>query len=134
MALRETPKMNPRSADEFARALERYLPDAANLEGKDAPSNQRQPDAPHPDRLPIQASIDLHGQTLEQARRSVDKFLKESANRGLRKILIIHGKGSGILQTGIRDYLEGHPLAGRRTIARREEGGSGALVVIVRQK
>ena len=126
--------MSPRPADDFARALERYLPDAAELEGKDAPAAPRQADAPHPDRLPVQASIDLHGQTLEQARRSVGHFLKESANRGLRKILIIHGKGSGVLQAGIRSYLEGHPLAGRRSVARREDGGSGALVVIVRQK
>lgn len=121
-------------SDDFARALEQYLPDAANLAGKDPSTTDRKSAEPHPDRLPIQASIDLHGQTLEQARRSVDHFLKESVNRSLRKVLIIHGKGSGVLQAGIRAYLEGHPLAGRRTVAKREDGGSGALVVVIRHK
>ena len=124
---------NPRPED-FAKALERYLPDTQSIRGKE-PEVQNGPiDTPGTERLPIQASVDLHGQTLEEACRSVDRFLKASAGQGLRKVLIIHGKGAGILRLGISRFLEGHPLAGKRQPAPRDAGGTGALIVLIRQK
>lgn len=124
------------TGDDFAKALDRYLPDSASVADKTKTDDLPASPGCHIsfDRLPIQASLDLHGQTLAQARQALDRFLKAAANQGLRKVLIIHGKGEGVLQVGVRQYLEGHPLAGKRTVARRHEGGSGALLVMVRQK
>lgn len=115
--------------DDFSKALDRFPPDPDSLAGKE----EREPrPGPPADKLPIQDRIDLHGMTLEQARRAVDGFLKQAAGRGLRKVLIIHGKGGGVLKTGVARYLEGHPLAGRRQPAKTADGGSGALVVLLR--
>ena len=121
-----------RAAD-FRRALERYLPDEAIKQDKERSSAKAIPQESR-EKMPIQDSIDLHGLNLEQAREQVDRFLKNCVGRGLGKVLIIHGKGTGILQNGIARYLEGHPLAGRRHAAKAEDGGSGALVVYIRQK
>src|SRR5512139_44863 len=42
---------------------------------------------------PVQDSIDLHGNTSDEARRLLVSFLQESAQRGLRCVTVIHGKG-----------------------------------------
>jgi len=122
---------------DFADLVNAYLPDREREAWRDRqesmqPGSQARASAARS--LPIQARIDLHGQTTEQARQSVDRFLKSSATQGLVKVLIIHGKGSGTLRTEIRRFLEGHPLAGSREIAPQAEGGQGALVVLIRKK
>ncbi|AFG38560.1 Smr/MutS family protein [Spirochaeta africana] len=90
-------------------------------------------------RLPIEDSLDLHGLNLEQAQSAVDDFLRSAHERGMRKILVIHGKGShsqsdGTLRREIRQFLEKHPLAGELGIPKRTEGGTGAVWAVVRQR
>ena len=117
---------------DFSDMLEQYLPDPQEAKQREQAELQtKNRRANSAAQLPIEARCDLHGQTAEQARRSVDVFLKDCASRGLRKVLIIHGKGEGILQQAVVRYLEGHPLAGQRTAAPQAEGGRGALVVLV---
>ena len=90
-------------------------------------------------RLPIDDELDLHGMTLEQATAAVDEFLRSAHRQGLRKVLIIHGKGThpnsdGTLRREIRNLLEKHPLAGELGIPKRTEGGAGAVWAMVRQR
>lgn len=65
-----------------------------------------------------EGQVDLHGLTANEALRRVDGFLKESKAQGLRKVLIIHGKGNhssdgqGVLKVSIRNFVRKHPLAG----------------------
>jgi DNA-nicking Smr family endonuclease len=119
---------------DFSDMLERYLPDRMEARRREASGEgEARPEGP-PARWRIEARCDLHGQTAEEARRTVDRFLKECAGRGLRKVLIIHGKGSGVLHKAVTGYLEGHPLAGQRESAPQAEGGRGALIVYLRQK
>ena len=120
---------------DFSEMIERYLPDHQEARRRELLAAQgRHPTGSSLAGLPIQARCDLHGQTADQARRSVDRFLKDCANRGFRKVLIIHGKGEGVLKGAVISYLEGHPLAGQRVTAPQADGGKGALVVIVREK
>jgi DNA-nicking Smr family endonuclease len=124
---------------DFSALIDDYLPQRDDLGGRDEPDNgagavrggMRLADAR---KLPIQARLDLHGQTAEQARQSVDRFLKQCATRDVVKVLIIHGKGTGTLRQEIRRYLEGHPLAGHREPAPRTDGGEGAMVVVIRRR
>lgn len=88
-------------------------------------------------RLPIEDSIDLHGLLLDEAEQAVDRFLRSAHAQGLRKVLIIHGKGThgdGVLRSGIRSFLEKHPLAGELGVPKRSDGGTGAVWAIVRQR
>lgn len=91
-------------------------------------------------RMRPQAKLDLHGLTVAEALERADRFLEESAERGLRKVLIIHGKGNhseegeGVLREAVREHLRLHPLAGETGIPERALGGDGALWVAVRQR
>ena len=41
-----------------------------------------------------EASLDLHGLTRDEAWERLDMFITECKRRGLRKVLLIHGKGN----------------------------------------
>jgi DNA-nicking Smr family endonuclease len=91
------------------------------------------------DSLKCQAVLDLHGMTSAEAKTSVRGFIDASARAGLEKVLVIHGKGlhsegAPVLKKATRDVLESHPLAGRFGEATKEEGGSGAVWVLIRSK
>jgi DNA-nicking Smr family endonuclease len=85
-----------------------------------------------------QAELDLHGLTAEEARASLERFLREARAQGLGKVLIIHGKGTHsrgkpVLEGTVRAWLERSPLAGAFGRAERRHGGGGATWVILRE-
>ncbi|MBI9107971.1 MAG: Smr/MutS family protein [Spirochaetales bacterium] len=84
-----------------------------------------------------QRSLDLHGLTAEEARCEVESFLRSSRKMGLRKVLIIHGKGyhsegAPVLKKEVLRLLENSPIAGEFGTADRKEGGSGAVWVLLK--
>lgn len=84
-----------------------------------------------------QKSLDLHGLTAAEARIEVEQFLRDSKRLGLKKILIIHGKGyhskgQPVLKQEVVRLLERSPIAGEYGTADRTEGGSGAVWVLLR--
>ena len=44
--------------------------------------------------LPVEAQIDLHGLTREEAWIRLGAFISECSSRRLKKVLIVHGKGN----------------------------------------
>ncbi len=52
--------------------------------------------------------LDLHGLTVDEAIPVVDRFLYKSFQIGLRRVWVIHGKGSGILRQAVRRHLSNH--------------------------
>lgn len=86
----------------------------------------------------IQDELDLHGHTVAEARDMLAEFLGYCVRRGLRCVRVIHGKG---LRSRNREPVLKHKVAGwlmrRNEIlafcqARRTEGGSGAVVVLLK--
>lgn len=87
--------------------------------------------------LKPQAELDLHGFIAEEAITTLDRFIKDCKQKGLKKVLIIHGKGhhssSGpVLKREVRKYLETSPLTGEMGEPERSMGGTGAVWVIIR--
>ena len=86
-----------------------------------------------------EAHLDLHGLHQDEAEKRLDSFISECKRRGLKKILIIHGKGNhtkgtdpvlgkvvrGFIEKDSRCGMSGHPKT-------KYEGGSGATWVIVK--
>lgn len=77
----------------------------------------------------LKTQLDLRGQTLDEALMATDKFLDNAFLAQINKVWIIHGKGTGVLRTGIRDYLKTHPHVKSYVFASFHEGGDGATVV-----
>lgn len=55
-------------------------------------------------------SIDLHGFDRESATLAVKDFIHENNVMGNKKIIVIHGKGQGILREIILSYLKNNKL------------------------
>lgn len=82
--------------------------------------------------LAVSSSIDLRGLTAEEARPLVDKLLDNALWAGLSRVDIIHGRGTGKLKEGLRDYLKDHRLVRNCRSGKAAEGGEGVTVVEIR--
>lgn len=86
----------------------------------------------------IQDQLDLHGLRRDQARESLSEFLRHAVKRGLRCVRIIHGKGLGsvnkepVLKNKVRSWLVQKDEVLAFCQARAADGGSGALVVLLK--
>lgn len=83
----------------------------------------------------LEATLDLHGFILSQAEDSLEAFIQESLDEGLRCILIIHGKGSqAILKNYVNDYLQYHPQVLAFCSAKPKHGSTGALYALLKKQ
>ena len=75
----------------------------------------------------IDGEVDLHGLYQKEALERVEEFIERSLEVDYKRIRIITGKGSGVLQKTIRTWLQekNHFYE----TAKITEGGSGALIV-----
>ncbi len=73
-------------------------------------------------------SLDLHGQTVEEALAKVDSFLDRAIVAGLPYVRIIHGHGSGALRSAIREHLREHPYVRACRPGLPNEGGNAVTM------
>jgi len=89
---------------------------------------------------PIQDRLDLHGLHTEAARKLLLQFLHEATQHEFRCVLVIHGKGmnsrggEAILRKLSRHWLTQHPNVLGYCEAPPKEGGSGAVLVLLKTK
>ena len=92
--------------------------------------------------LPVQDHIDLHGLTKNDAENAVKDFLIKSHRRGLRCVLIVHGRGLNspdsfpVLKERLPVWLNRGPA--RKIVlafatARPYDGGTGAIYILLRK-
>ncbi|MFO7773671.1 MAG: Smr/MutS family protein [Dehalococcoidia bacterium] len=79
--------------------------------------------------IPIEQEIDLHRLTVDEALPRLDDFLYAAFRAGLYRVLVVHGKGSGVLRLEVGRYLSKHPLVKAHRPADRYHGGMGATQV-----
>jgi len=80
----------------------------------------------------VAGEILLLGQTTDEARDRVEKYLDDAFLAGLASVRLVHGKGSGALRKTVRDLLAGHPLVESFRDGEPSEGGSGATVAALK--
>ena len=87
--------------------------------------------------VPLDRRLDLHGLTAARAESRLTQFIERAARDGCRCVLVITGKGAGILRGHVPNWLKRQPLSPHILAlaeARPHDGGSGALYVLLRRQ
>ena len=89
-------------------------------------------------RYDVGASLDLHGERIKAARRLVHEFVLGSQGRGLRAVLISHGRGEksatpARMKSYVAAWLEAHPQVNAFVSAPRHLGGTGSVLVLLKK-
>ncbi len=84
-----------------------------------------------------QDKLDLHGFTASEAETELEIFLNNSKKKGLKKVLIVHGKGihspnGPVLKDTVKTYLRRCSFTGMTGTPEQSLGGSGAVWVIIK--
>jgi len=72
------------------------------------------------------------GMRLDEATQALRRQIEAATICGLKNFSVIHGKGSGILQKGIHDYLKKEPAVADYYFSRPELGGFGRTEVVLK--
>ena len=96
-------------------------------------------------------SIDLHGHTLEEANKTVEKFIYKSFNEKINKLIVVTGKGLhsqnkkdpyvskdlSILKYSVPEFIKNNKnlmeIINEIKEARIEDGGSGAFYILLKK-
>ena len=87
----------------------------------------------------IEARLDLHRKTVDEARREVFQFIRDCVKFELRSVIILHGKGDrnkdqeALLKSYVAAWLpELHEVMAFHS-AQKHHGGTGAVYVMLRK-
>jgi len=90
----------------------------------------------------VQAHLDLHGCTREEAKVLLARFVEDSRRRGKRLVLVVHGRGLHskdqvpVLKESMRSWLSQGRI-GKQVLAyataRPHDGGAGAVYLLLRR-
>ena len=76
----------------------------------------------------VETECDVRGMSLEEALLAVDMFLDGAVLNKLSQVYIIHGKGTGVLRSGIQQHLKKHPAIRSFRLGKYGEGEDGVTV------
>jgi DNA mismatch repair protein MutS2 len=77
--------------------------------------------------------LSLLGMRLEEALSALERQLDAAVLGGLHEFSVVHGKGDGILQKGVHDFLKKQPQVADYFFSRPELGGFGRTEVILKE-
>lgn len=81
---------------------------------------------------PAAFSLDVRGMRMQECQDLIVRQIDMAMMQGMDYFSVIHGKGEGVLQKAIHDYLKDCPGVERYEFARPEDGGSGKTHVFLR--
>jgi DNA-nicking Smr family endonuclease len=91
--------------------------------------------------IAVEASLDLHGLSQEEAHQALARFLARAAQAGRRCVLVVTGKGGkggeGVLRASVPRWLNApelraHVLAFVHAVPK--DGGTGALYILLKRR
>lgn len=89
-------------------------------------------------KYPLDAQLDLHSMTVDQARREVYQFVRDCIANDVRTALVTHGKGEGreqpaVLKSCVAFWLPQIPEVLAFHSAQKRHGGYGATYILLRK-
>ena len=136
--------MNSKISDKDKKDWKNFLSSDEKLPNKDEKLSNKK-------KLSIK-SIDLHGYSLDEANNKINDLIKDSYEKGIKKLIIVTGKGLhsqnekdpyisknlGILKYSVPEYIKNSDelmnLISQIKEAENEDGGSGAFYVYLKKK
>ena len=121
-----------------------FLKSDEKLKNKDLDTNKNT--------SPNNKTIDLHGFTLEEANKKIEKIINDAYEKDVSKVIVVTGKGIhsnvekdpyvskdlSILKFSVPDYIENNSELMKKIIeikdAVKEDGGSGAFYIYLKRK
>ncbi|MBQ3068299.1 MAG: endonuclease MutS2 [Oscillospiraceae bacterium] len=82
-------------------------------------------------RVSRKAATELHlrGLTAEEATAELDKFIDDAIISGLHSIVVVHGKGTGVLKSAVHNYLKSSRVVKSFRLGKYGEGEDGVTIV-----
>jgi DNA-nicking Smr family endonuclease len=135
--------LNDKISDKDKQAWENFLSNDETLPNKDFKLSKKK-------NLKIKR-IDLHGFDLQEANNAIQKFINDSYNNGVSKIIVVTGKGLhsdveknpyvsknlGILKYSVPEFIENNTELMKKIIeikdAEIKDGGSGAFYIFLKK-
>ena len=136
--------MNDKISDNDKQAWENFLSSDEKLDNKDFKLNKKK-------NLKIK-NIDLHGHTLQDANKTIQKFINNSYDNGVSKIIVVTGKGLhsnvekdpyvskdlSILKYSVPEFIENNIELMKKIVEIKDadigDGGSGAFYIFLKKK
>jgi len=136
--------LNDKISDKDKQVWENFLSGDEKLPNKDFKLNKKKT-------LKIN-HIDLHGYTLQNANKNIEKFINDSYENDISKIIVVTGKGLhsnvekdpyvskdlSILKYSVPEFIENDTELMKKIIeikdAEIEDGGSGAFYIFLKKK
>ena len=136
--------MNDKISNKDKKAWEEFLSTNDKLPNKDSELNKKI-------NLKIK-HIDLHGYTLEEANKAIQKYIENAYESGVSKIIVVTGKGLhsdvekdpyvskdlSILKYSVPEFIENNielvEKINEIKDANIEDGGSGAFYIFLKKK
>lgn len=81
----------------------------------------------------VPLELDIRGKTLDEALLDVDKYLDDVYLSKIQNVTLIHGKGTGVLRSGIIQLLKNHPHVKSYRSGGYHEGGLSATIVEIKE-
>ena len=135
--------MNDNISDKDKRDWENFLSSDQKLPNKDLKFSKK--------KISKIKHIDLHGFTIEQANKIIERVINESYHNKISKIIVITGKGLhsnvennpyvskdlSILKFSVPDYIKKNPQLMNKIVqikdAKTEDGGEGAFYIYLKK-
>jgi DNA-nicking Smr family endonuclease len=89
-------------------------------------------DGSDPVALPITGELDLHTFRPGEVTRLLDDYFAECRKRGILRVRVIHGKGTGTLRATVHAHLRRSPDVLGFALGDETSGGWGATVVTLK--
>ncbi len=80
----------------------------------------------------FEATIDLHGEFVEEAIERLDRFLDQAILSTQNDVKVIHGHGGGRLKSAVRAYLKTSRYVSDSHTGEPWEGGDGVTIVTLK--
>ena len=136
--------MNSNISDKDKKDWENFLSDKSSVPNKDLDISNKN--------IIKTRTYDFHGFSLDEANKTVEKIIKESQANGIRKLIVITGKGLhsenekdpykskklGILKYSMPEYIKSNKelmkFINEIKDANIVDGGSGAFYIFLKKK